>query len=320
MVQQPYQNQQIIINKIKKTPTVSSPRENGVDLVDGTKTEVNQVISTTDDAKSKEKTPMCLVNELSRYNKITHQYRLISETGPAHKKKFTVTLKVGEEEYTADGSSIKKAQHTAADQALKETRYPHPPPKSNRVLKATKNSFGNVTPTVELNALAMKQGLNVEYVQKINTSVPPPSLGNKQRPYYPPQLYGGQVVDLHNNENHPPNIKYAPPREREHHVSLKVGYRTFEGTGITPQAARHNAASRALKVLKAAQQEEAIQESDDTDDLNDLKSPISLVHEIALKRKLNVTFEVKQEKGPPHMKTFVTICKVGEYIVSLFIQ
>lgn len=50
--------------------------------------------------------------------------------------------------------------------------------------------------------------------------------------------------------------------------------------------------------------------------INDLKSPISLVHEIALKRKLQVTFDVKQEKGPPHMKIFVTICKVGDVIVS----
>lgn len=44
---------------------------------------------------NKEKTPMCLINELARYNKIQHQYRLTSEQGPAHKKRFTVTLKLG---------------------------------------------------------------------------------------------------------------------------------------------------------------------------------------------------------------------------------
>lgn len=75
----------------------------------------------------------------------------------------------------------------------------------------------------------------------------------------------------------------------------------------------------ALKVLKSAQVGEAIQEDDEGNDsdLNDLKSPISLVHEIALKRKLTVTFEVKQERGPPHMKTFVTLCKVGDIVVSI---
>ena len=36
-------------------------------------------------ANIKEKTPMCLVNELARFNKISHQYKLVDETGPAHK-------------------------------------------------------------------------------------------------------------------------------------------------------------------------------------------------------------------------------------------
>lgn len=44
----------------------------------------------------------------------------------------------------------------------------------------------------------------------------------------------------------------------------------------------------------------------------ELKSPISLVHELALKRNLAVSFDVISEKGPPHMKTFVTRCRVGE--------
>lgn len=43
-----------------------------------------------------------------------------------------------------------------------------------------------------------------------------------------------------------------------------------------------------------------------------IKSPISLVHEIALKRNMNVLFEVISEKGPAHMKTFVTKCMVGD--------
>lgn len=35
---------------------------------------------------------------------------------------------------------------------------------------------------------------------------------------------------------------------------------------------------------------------------SDVKSPVSLVHELALKRNLNVTFSVKSERGPPHMR------------------
>lgn len=52
-------------------------------------------------------------------------------------------------------------------------------------------------------------------------------------------------------------------------------------------------------------------------DLNsDLKSPISLVHEIALKRHLNVVFDVISETGPPHMKVFITQCRIGDLVVE----
>ena len=85
-----------------------------------------------------EKTPMCLINELARYNKIQHQYRLTDEAGPAHKKTFTVCLKLGDvEEYIASGPSIKKAQHAAAAIALEKTKLKHPPPKT-RLVKNSK--------------------------------------------------------------------------------------------------------------------------------------------------------------------------------------
>ena len=50
----------------------------------------------------------------------------------------------------------------------------------------------------------------------------------------------------------------------------------------------------------------------DADSSSELKSPISLVHEIALKRNLPVVFEVVSENGPPHMRTFITRCMVGD--------
>merc|ERR1719348_165327 len=106
----------------------------------------------------KEKTPMCLVNELARYNKVSHQYRLTDESGPAHKKNFTVCLKIGEtEEYSASGPSIKKAQHAAAAISLEKTQFKHPSPKAKNMKNA------NITPTVELNALAMKRGEATTY-------------------------------------------------------------------------------------------------------------------------------------------------------------
>ncbi|XP_060086548.1 double-stranded RNA-binding protein Staufen homolog 2-like, partial [Heteronotia binoei] len=82
----------------------------------------------------KEKTPMCLVNELARFNRIQPLYKLLNERGPAHAKMFTVQLTLGEQTWEAEGSSIKKAHHSAASKALSETTLPKPtprPPKNN---------------------------------------------------------------------------------------------------------------------------------------------------------------------------------------------
>ncbi|XP_037793787.1 double-stranded RNA-binding protein Staufen homolog isoform X1 [Penaeus monodon] len=256
-------------------------------------------LSNTDPStSSKEKTPMCLINELARYNKIQHQYCLTDEKGPAHKKTFTVTLRLGEsEEYTASGPSIKKAQHSAAAIALEKTQFKHPPPKTQRQNKQTK-----LTPTVELNALAMKRGEAAVYTF-METPRPP-------NPYF----------------NMPPNIramynqKYygRPPLYPIFFVTLRVGTREFIGEGTTAQQAKHNAASKALKLMKQLPMPENATtctqgDLSDLDPNADLKSPISLVHEIALKRNLTVAFEVIRESGPPHMRTFVTVCIVGEY-------
>ena len=67
---------------------------------------------------------------MNPFPQISHQYTLDDEQGPAHKKTFYVTLKLGENEtYAENGPSIKKAQHMAASVALEKTAYTHPPPK-----------------------------------------------------------------------------------------------------------------------------------------------------------------------------------------------
>ncbi|XP_059615052.1 double-stranded RNA-binding protein Staufen homolog 2 [Phlebotomus argentipes] len=300
-------------------------------------------------ANIKEKTPMCLVNELARHNKIQHQYRLTSEQGPAHKKKFTVILKLGEEEYTAEGPSIKKAQHTAAADAISATKYKHPPTKTNRIRGGKVESHvGNITPTVELNALAMKRGEQTIYMNDH------PIRGmNGMQPYAQTSGNGGflpthpltQQYNSHQYGNyHSRNVagvyqhqlsrfqgfdkrpltRSFPQRNvasfghfggnsfEPYRVTLTVGERKFVGVGATQQAARHDAAARALEVLKPITTDSPSQDVSLVEDINtELKSPISLVHEMALKRNLTVAFEVKMEKGPPHMKVFITICNVG---------
>ncbi|KAJ4449022.1 hypothetical protein ANN_00416, partial [Periplaneta americana] len=307
-------------------------------------------------ANTKEKTPMCLVNELARFNKIQHQYRLTNEQGPAHKKRFTVTLKLGDEEYSAEGASIKKAQHSAASEALEHTQYKHPPPKTQRNIRLGKS---NITPTVELNALAMKRGEPAVYTFMETPHHHGNHSGAPHNPYLPPPAppghnfnYRGMYNQVRGFPNYDQNRRNVGTRgpvyttydsSRYHHygkgpggfqpplylVSLRVGIREFLGEGPTAQAARHDAASKALHQLKSLplpeeslhHTEGVIQENGTTCGLEndpnaDLKSPISLVHEIALKRNLPVNFEVVSEKGPPHMRTFVTKCTVGDKVTT----
>ena len=115
------------------------------------------------------------------------------------------------------------------------------------------------------------------------------------------------------------------------HVTLEVGGLQFTGFGYTAQAARHNAASKALEVLRKLPVDG--QKTGDgagsgggatSDDgqggegsgKSDSKSPVSMIHEIALKRNMTVAFSVKNETGPSHMKVFFTVCTVGEISVE----
>ncbi|KAH8394723.1 hypothetical protein KR222_002823 [Zaprionus bogoriensis] len=327
---------------------------------------------------AKDKTPMCLVNELARYNKITHQYRLTGERGPAHCKTFTVTLKLGEEEYSADGFKIKKAQHLAASKAVEETKYKHPPPKIRR------NDDGNssrthITPTVELNALAMKLGQRTYYLldptqmPPADTILPPeyatpllptPAAGLPPPPPPPPYALrrnpngaAGYVLSapaMHHG--HHPHVAlqtqraiyghqrpYAPKYQSRYalapalgphmlggphgpyapqlpvtpsKITLFVGKQKFVGIGRTLQQAKHDAAARALQVLKTQANNTADDALDDSMDEGDKKSPISQVHEIGIKRSMTVHFKVLREEGPAHMKNFITACIVGSIVTE----
>ncbi|XP_015271699.1 PREDICTED: double-stranded RNA-binding protein Staufen homolog 2 isoform X3 [Gekko japonicus] len=247
-------------------------------------------------ANPKEKTPMCLVNELARFNRIQPLYKLLNEQGPAHAKMFTVQLTLGEQSWEAEGSSIKKAHHSAASKALSETTLPKPtprPPKNN-----VNNNPGSITPTVELNGLAMKRGEPAIYRPLDQKPVP-----NYRANYNFRGMY---------------NQRYHCPVPKIFYVQLTVGDREFLGEGKTRQAARHNAATKALQALqnepipkKLTQNGETGKELEEEKDAN--KSEISVVFEIALKRNMPVSFEVIKESGPPHMKSFVTRVSVGEF-------
>ncbi|XP_071428734.1 double-stranded RNA-binding protein Staufen homolog 1 isoform X3 [Pithys albifrons albifrons] len=214
-------------------------------------------------ANPKEKTPMCLVNELARFNKIQPEYKLLSEQGPAHSKVFTVQLTLGDQHWEAEGTSIKKAQHAAAAKALEGTKFPKPTARPSRSEGKNPDS---VTPTVELNALCMKLGKKPLY-KPID-----PYTG--MRSTYSYTMRGG---------TYPPRYFYPfPVGPLLYQVELSIGGQQFHGKGRTRQAAKHDAAAKALKVL----QNEPLPEKP----------------------------EVTKESGPPHMKSFVTKVSVGEFL------
>ncbi|XP_043945871.1 double-stranded RNA-binding protein Staufen homolog 1 isoform X4 [Protopterus annectens] len=251
-------------------------------------------------ANPKEKTPMCLVNELARFNKIQPEYKLLSEQGPAHSKVFTVQLTLGDQHWEAEGTSIKKAQHAAAARALAETKYPKPVARSPR--NEGKNP-DSVTPTVELNALCIKLGQKPVY-KPID-----PYTGMRQNYNYN-NMRGGAY----------PSARYYYPfpavGQIFYQVELSIGGVQFLGKGRTRQAAKHDAAAKALKILQAEPLPDKKTEINgkEFNDENLSKSEISQVFEIALKRNMPVNFEVTKETGPPHMKSFVTKVAVGDFV------
>ncbi|XP_055964426.1 double-stranded RNA-binding protein Staufen homolog 1 isoform X1 [Sorex fumeus] len=253
-------------------------------------------------AHPKEKTPMCLVNELARFNKIQPEYKLLREQGPAHCKVFTVQLTLGDQNWEAEGTSIKKAQHTAAAKALEGTKFPKP---IVRPFRSEGRNPESITPTVELNALCMKLGKKPMYK--------PVDPYSRMQSTYNYNMRGGA---------YPPRYFYPfPVPPILYQVELSVGGQQFNGKGKTRQAAKHDAAAKALRILQNEPPPERLEvngREPEEENLN--KSEVSQVFEIALKRNLPVNFEsfplkqVARESGPAHMKSFLTRVSVGEFV------
>uniref|UniRef100_A0A452SLC4 Double-stranded RNA-binding protein Staufen homolog 1 n=1 Tax=Ursus americanus TaxID=9643 RepID=A0A452SLC4_URSAM len=113
---------------------------------------------------------------------------------------------------------------------------------------------------------------------------------------------------------YPPRYFYPfPVPPLLYQVELSVGGQQFNGKGKTRQAAKHDAAAKALRTLQSEPLPDR-PEGRESEEENLNKSEISQVFEIALKRNLPVNFEVARESGPPHMKSFVTRVSVGEFV------
>ncbi|KAM7126465.1 double-stranded RNA-binding protein Staufen homolog 1 isoform 9-T9 [Molossus nigricans] len=172
-------------------------------------------------------------------------------------------------------------------------------------ITSTSAAADSITPTVELNALCMKLGKKPMYK--------PVDPYSRMQSTYNYNMRGGA---------YPPRYFYPfPVPPLLYQVELSVGGQQFNGKGKTRQAAKHDAAAKALRILQNEPQPERLEVNGrESEEENLNKSEISQVFEIALKRNLPVNFEsfplkqVARESGPPHMKSFVTRVSVGEFV------
>uniref|UniRef100_A0AC34F1U9 DRBM domain-containing protein n=1 Tax=Panagrolaimus sp. ES5 TaxID=591445 RepID=A0AC34F1U9_9BILA len=161
-----------------------------------------------------DKTPMCRVAELARYNKLKHEYILLDEDGPAHKKLFKVKLVLCDgEEFEGSGPSIKKAQQSAAEVAMEKSKLPRAPTKSKKQRKDSSN------PTLLLNHVANQLGITVQYEDDIQQQIKPkgrypiPQQSQTQRQQQQQQLRVSQEVRNVPYMTPPPYplLRFPPP-------------------------------------------------------------------------------------------------------------
>lgn len=290
------------------------------------------------------------MNELAKANNLEPEYKVLEETGPAHKKTFRVELRLGEVgQWEGNGNSIKGAKHAAASKGLENCGLCLPE-------KAVTKTTVNLTPTVELNGLAMKLGKTTQY-----RDLPPKPLPSHTHGQFPGpmprhmnpgfrgmsnmQHQGFNQMNNYGMQQRPYNqynsMYYPRQAPRMMRVSLTVkdtvGEQEYIGEGRDKQQARHNAAKKASDELRQELQAKLCSEdqvvngseatnsdhsapigSNTTDQevQESVKSEISLVYEEATRRKLLVDFADVNNIGPAHMKKFRVRATVGDFVVE----
>ncbi|CAI4233161.1 unnamed protein product [Auanema sp. JU1783] len=248
----------------------------------------NKNIYSYSSINNKEKSPMWRIAELARYHKLKHEYALLDESGPAHKKLFTVRLVLTENQcFEGSGASIKKAQQAAAAVAIKETTLSFPPEKTFRRKK-------EATPPELLSFFARKLDLP-DPIYRPHMQPKPPrtriqgpfvSKSMPKPPFYPSPYsdmpatgFGqrGMVPCIPTSHPPPPIMSHPPPstriqpglissnvpscvpvypfdsQERVCLISVSIGPgQVFTGAGQNYYQAKSNAAAQALCYLGPA--------------------------------------------------------------------
>ena len=255
-------------------------------------------------------TPSSILYELAKSNKMTSNYQVVSESGPAHQKVYKVHLHVGNTgPFEGVGSSLKSARNAAASCALSD------------------NFSGlQVNPTVELNILSMKSREVATYRELESMSLSSPKSDHYDSLFLSQQYHAG-VMQRGSRMHQKPRRLWR--------MSVTICGRTYIGEGHTKSEARGSAASHALRELKPAllerakmveleltkqkqvaqqQQREGGSIDMEATATDKLKAPcfVSKLHEVANKHRMEISFTLVNETGPPHVRIFHMKCKVGD--------
>lgn len=256
----------------------------------------------------KYKSSMCRVAEIARFNKLRHVYNLQDESGPAHKKLFTVKLVLTPEDtFEGSGTSIKRAQQAAAEAAIEGNKLPLPPEKQRR----------------RINDLSKPHRVLMNVCRTLNYN--PPTYVSCNPPVYPdPQCVVPEHILLPRDEfsmYHPqaPQMPIDSNRPQGPNLQSVIvhidGEAVATGVAETYPLAKQDAAAQALIILgpalKAHQTKvvnNALHVPELINSINRQKSVISDIHEKAHQLKLNVVFTTLKEEGPPHDRQYVVKC------------
>ncbi|CAF2817939.1 unnamed protein product [Rotaria sp. Silwood2] len=261
--------------------------------------------------------PIKVINDLARRNKIFVEYRLEKESGPAHAKIYTVRLYVGDKDYVGTERSIKLAQRAAAQLALDD----------HRNLLITNNydqdiSQTNVfqSPTVTLNTWTNRNHISTRYVllneQFQSTSSKYPRILFYYRLYLGHDLYFDghaythqqartncalnalyflrqhQIPSSISKKNHQTKSDISLMYERAKQLGLSVQMKfddsftvtyhigenySTTGTGYNKQSAKQLAAKKMLEILP----------------LNNIQqnlNPITRIYQLAQQRQVKIEF------------------------------
>ncbi|KAF7271510.1 hypothetical protein GWI33_015624 [Rhynchophorus ferrugineus] len=244
--------------------------------------------------------PQSQLEELKQsvFQALSAQITAMFMPGPLHNTVSTIALYLGNENYAVDGRSSKNTHRKGKHRPLK-----------------IKKSEKLETPVALLNNLALKIGMFVQYaivtdiLEQIEGKTTSPDISEKKSYLKKVNgtVYSNDTLHVRRNDS---------DTKGTFKVHLNVNDVKFYGEAQTIKNAHNEAAMKALNYINK-NKEFSCEAMGNCKEQNQMtKLPISIVYEAAQKRNSAVNFEIVDEFGPAHKKSFTTKCTVGDLEVA----